>query len=168
MHVDASPADIRTALARFVPTMDQPVRKQNIVFRLGQALGGDGNWPGDTFAQRVGRALDALVKDGVLVKVKANDTGAYPRPDGWGTSSEPVFYTPEQYSEAVAAADAAAAEAQRRRDRKTLLIQRAEFVGLEGLSWDTSTWGGEKEITVSLDTLEMLVDTYLRVLGGKA
>jgi hypothetical protein len=161
-HVDI--AEIRDALTALVPERaEHGQSKFNLTFEVSRRFGGDGNWPGDKFAAQVGRVLDAMAKDGALVKVKRGDS--CPRSHGWSTTDEPVYFTPGGWAVSTAKADAAAQAVVDHNDRSEALANQAKSLGLDVSK--VQPYGAIKaHLTIEPETLAVLLAAYEKTVSA--
>ncbi len=126
-----------------------------VVVDVATALGHDaGEWPGDTFAGQVKRALNALAQDGTIIKVPRGE-----RLPWGGPADEPHYYLPEQYAREVEQGVSATAKREAAAQRREALVARAEELGLDV---SLTGFGSDKTIAVGVDSLETLLNAYER------
>lgn len=137
---------------------DRMLTKWQAQYAISRRLGGDGNYPGDTFMGQAGRALDALAADGVLHKVPRGK----PMPSkefGWSSANDPHYMLPETFGVMSAAADAAERAQDDRDQRCQIAAERAKGFGLD-IRY-AKGWGDrEGALHAPVDVFEILLSAY--------
>lgn len=161
MKIEATPAQVREVVARLVPTSQATSHgwtKFYAVCDAAREMGGDGGWPGDQFAGQVGRALEGLVQEGVLAKIKRGERG--PHSGGWATVNEPTFYTPAALSDRTVEADLAVQRLADTNDLARRLAAKAQRLGLEIVALEPKYGRSQITLHVPQDVLATLLDAY--------